>query len=79
VRLEVQHDRVRWVGEFVNNGSVRLAIDGQKGSVHRVEAGIPQGSPAALILFDVYLLASFEPVEELSVAEGPSSVGPSPS
>jgi len=42
---------------------VRLVLDGTEGEPHKVETGIPQGSPAAPILFITYLLGIFEEVE----------------
>jgi hypothetical protein len=42
---------------------VRLILDGEEGDVHRVETGIPQGSPVAPILFITYLSGIFEEVE----------------
>jgi hypothetical protein len=43
---------------------VRLALDGDLGDTHKVETGIPQGSPVAPILFVVYISALFPEVED---------------
>ena len=38
-------------------------LDGKEGEAHEVQTGIPQGSPAAPILFITYLSGIFEEVE----------------
>jgi len=48
----------------VSDRKVRLVLNGQEGSEHEVETGIPQGSPVSPILFTVYLSGLFKHVEE---------------
>ena len=61
--LGVQEDIVRWTGSFMEDRYVRLVLDGTEGEPYKVETGIPQGSPAAPILFITYLSGIFEEVE----------------
>jgi hypothetical protein len=42
---------------------VKVVLDGEVGQAHQVDTGIPQGSPAAPILFVTYLSGIFEEVE----------------
>jgi len=50
----VENDLVRWT-ESVSDRKVQLVLNGQEGSDHEVNTGIPQGSPASPVLFNVYL------------------------
>jgi len=62
--LGVEGDLVRWTESFVSDRKVRLVLNGQEGSDHEVETGIPQGSPVYPILFTAYLSGLFRHVEE---------------
>jgi len=42
---------------------IRLVLDGVEGEICGVQTGIPQGSPAAPILFTTYLSGIFDEVE----------------
>ena len=44
----------------MRNRRVKLVLDGVEGEVRRAETGIPQGSPAAPILFITYLFGKVE-------------------
>jgi hypothetical protein len=68
--LNVEKDLIRWVGSFMADRQVRLALDGDLGDTHKVETGIPQGSPAAPILFVVYISAIFQEVEKTCQVRG---------
>jgi len=61
--LGVEADLVRWTISFMTGKRVRLVLDGKEGEAHEVQTGIPQGSPAAPILFITYLSGIFEEVE----------------
>ena len=54
---------IRWTGSFMSDRQVKLVLDGKAGKVSPVETGIPQGSPAAPILFATYLSGIFDEVE----------------
>jgi len=62
--LGIQQDLIRWTGSFMRNRKVRLVLDGTEGEAYEVDTGIPQGSPAAPILFITYLSGIFEEVEK---------------
>jgi len=62
--LGVEADLVRWTQSFVSNRKVHLVLNGQEGSDHEVETGIPHGSPVSPILFTAYLSGLFKHVEE---------------
>jgi hypothetical protein len=68
--LKVEKDLIRWVGSFMADRQVRLVLDGDLGDTHKVETGIPQGSPVAPILFVVYVSAIFQEVEETCQVKG---------
>jgi len=61
--LEVEPDLIRWAGSFMSDRQVKLVIDGRTGKANKVDTGIPQGSPAAPILFVTYLSGIFDKVE----------------
>jgi len=54
---------VRWTLSFMTERRVRLVLDGKEEEAQEVQTGIPQGSPAAPILFVTYLSGIFEEVE----------------
>jgi len=59
MQLEVENDFVRWTESFMCQRIVRLYINGQEGANHKVNTGIPWGSPAWAILFAVYVSGLF--------------------
>jgi len=61
--LEIEPDLIRWTGSFMSDRQVKLVLDGETGKAYPVETGIPQGSPAAPILFVTYLSGIFDEVE----------------
>jgi len=62
--LGVEADLIRWTISFMSDRRVKLVLDGEEGEAHKVETGIPQGSPAAPILFITYLSGIFDEVEK---------------
>jgi len=61
--LGMEADLIRWTMSFMSDGRVKLVLDGEVGEPNAVDTGIPQGSPAAPILFIMYLSGIFEAVE----------------
>jgi len=61
--LGLEADLIRWTMSFMSGRQVKLALDGEVGEAHAVDTGVPQGSPAAPILFVTYLSGIFDEVE----------------
>jgi len=61
--LGIEPDLVRWVQSFMSGRQVKLVLDGITGKANSVDTGIPQGSPAAPVLFVTYLSGIFDEVE----------------
>jgi len=61
--LGIEVDLIRWAMSFMTGRKVRIALDGEIGEAQPVDTGVPQGSPAALILFVTYLSGVFDEVE----------------
>jgi hypothetical protein len=61
--LELDPDLIRWMNSFMTGRQVKLVLDGETGDASPVDTGIPQGSPAAPILFVTYLSGIFDEVE----------------
>jgi len=62
--LGVEADLIRWTMSFMTDRQVRLVLDGEVGVPNAVDTGVPQGSPAAPILFVTYLSGIFDAVEQ---------------
>ena len=62
--LGVEADLIRWTMSFMTDRRVRLVLDGEVGDPNAVDTGVPQGSPAAPILFVTYLSGIFDAVEQ---------------
>jgi hypothetical protein len=62
--LELEPDLIRWTNSFMSNRQVKLVLDGEIGQVNPVNTGIPQGSPAAPVLFITYLSGIFNEMEQ---------------
>jgi len=60
--LGIEPDLIRWTGSFMSDRQVKLVLDGKTGEAP-VATDIPQGSPAAPILFVTYLSGIFDEVE----------------
>ena len=72
----VEADLIRWTGSFMSDRQVKLVLDGEVGEANPVDTGIPQGSPAAPVLFIAYLPGIFDEVERaVSRIRGLSIVG----
>jgi len=56
-------DLTRWTMSFMSDRQVKIALDGKVGEANSVDTGVPQGSPAAPILFATYLSGIFGEVE----------------
>ena len=61
--LELEPDLIRWTDSFMTGRQVKIVLDGETGDASPVDTGIPQGSPAAPILFVTYLSGIFDEVE----------------
>ena len=61
--LGIEPDLIRWTDSFTSCGKVKLVLEGREGAEHEVETGVPQGSPAAPILFTAYLSGVSDYVE----------------
>ena len=61
--LGVETDLIQWTMSFMSDRQVKLVLDGEVGEPNAVDTGVPQGSPAAPILFVTYLLGIFDVVE----------------
>jgi hypothetical protein len=61
--LELEPDLVRWAQSFMPDRQAKLYLDGEEGRANPVDTGIPQGSPAAPILFITYLSGIIDEVE----------------
>jgi len=64
MQLVVENDLIRWTESFMSERKGRLVLNGQEGTGHGVNTGIPQGSPLSPILFTIYLPGLFGHVEE---------------
>ena len=62
--LGLEADLIRWTMSFMSDWRVKLVLDGETGEDYQVDTGVPQGSPAAPILFVTYLSGIFEVVEQ---------------
>jgi len=61
--LAIEPDLIRWTVSFITDRHIKLVLDGKTGEASPVDTGIPQGSPAAPILFVTYLSGIFDEVE----------------
>jgi hypothetical protein len=62
--LELEPDLIRCTDSFMTGHQVKLVLDREIGDACAVDTGIPQGSPAAPILFVIYLSGIFNEVEK---------------
>ena len=53
--LGIDDNLIRWTQSFLTDQWVELVIDGHINPKHKVETGIPQGSPVSPILFLIYI------------------------
>jgi len=63
--LGIEPDLTRWTASFMSDRQVKLVLDDITGGASPVDTGIPQGSPAAPILFVTYPSAIFDKAEEV--------------
>jgi len=61
--LGLEADLIRWTMSFMSDRWVKLVLDGETGDENPVDTGVPQGSPAAPILFVTYLSGILDEVE----------------
>jgi len=61
--LGIEPDLVRWTASFMTGREIKLVLDGKTGKARPADTGIPQGSPAAPILFVTYISGIFDAVE----------------
>jgi len=62
-QLGLEADLICWTMTFMSDRQVKLVLDGEVGEENPVDTGVPQGSPAAPILFITYLSGVFDEVE----------------
>jgi len=72
--LGIEADLIRWTMSFMSDRRVKLVLDGEVGEENPVDTGVPQGSPAAPILFITYLSGIFDAVEQTAPVSGLSFV-----
>ena len=58
--LGIEPDLIRWTDPFMSDRRVKLVLEGRESAKHEVETGVPQGFPAALMLFTAYLSGAFD-------------------
>ena len=63
-KLGVEADLILWTMSFMSDRQIKLVLDGETSEPYPVDTGVPQGSPAAPILFITYLSGIFEAVEK---------------
>ncbi|KAJ5701330.1 hypothetical protein N7488_008878 [Penicillium malachiteum] len=61
-------DLIRWMQSFRSGWLVQMVINGTPCPVHRIDSGVPQGSPVSSISFLIYLSATFDAIEEAAPA-----------
>ena len=61
--LGIEADLIRWTMSLMTDQNLRIELDGETGEALAVDTGVLQGSPAAPILFIVYLSGIFDEVE----------------
>jgi hypothetical protein len=61
--MGLEPDLIRWMDYFMTGRQVKLVRDGETGDASPVDTGIPQGSPAAPILFATDLSGIFDELE----------------
>jgi len=66
--LGLEADLICWTMSFMSDRRVKLVLDGETGDENPVDTGVPQGSPAAPILFATYLSGIFDEVEKRTAA-----------
>jgi len=62
--LGVEAVLIRWTMSFMTDRRVKYVLDGEVGDENPVDTGVPQGSPAAPILFVTYLSGILDAVEQ---------------
>lgn len=50
---------IRWVASFLTNRKAAIRLDGYTGIQEKIQIGVPQGSPAAPILFMLFIAPLF--------------------
>jgi hypothetical protein len=71
---QMDGDLIQWTESFLSDSTVEMILEGNAMERHRVEAGVPQGSPVSLILFAIYTSGLIKLVEEYVPSEGLSFV-----
>jgi len=68
----IDGDLIRWTKSLLPGRTVEMVFEGNVFQTHRMEVGLPKGSPVSPILFAIHSAGLIKWVEERVQAEGPS-------
>ncbi|OHW95426.1 reverse transcriptase [Colletotrichum incanum] len=71
-KRRIDEATVRWIASFLESRETEIHVDGFRSEVHRINTGIPQGSPLSPIL---YLFYNADLLDSCNEAEGTTATG----